>query len=239
MRKYTTSDCGEIAAPTSSRKRRFSTMKTNFLPKIILNLLATWENNKSEEFLFSELIERHPGIDGEWVAKCRKLRNSYITKVKRVTKVEPYFVRCSDYLTRDIILEFIKSIKEEHPILTEDWIIEPNTKIIGEMLELTKNELLVLELSMQLINASYEYRQVFENLRYSRTNDNIQEMYARIFDFSREEIKVIFDGFLVKSGFLEIDADYRCLYRLSDDIEEIFDRPFLTLESIEESQRRD
>lgn len=205
----------------------------NFEGKMIINLLSAWEPAYECNYFMSVLFDyMPPELRGEWHMDYLKLKKDHLTQ--RVEDgYDGHYVRYSSILTIDLIASWIAMMKEEFPILVEDWSISDKAKLLGPILELDRFETLILDFALRYSSLSYNMRQLLDQFKHHPLATIPVDGYSCLLGISKSDAKKALSGFLLNSGFLAPLNGHKSLHVLSDDMAPVFEKQLNSIEDVE------
>lgn len=173
--------------------------------KILLNVLSRWKGSFSDENLMRVILDRFPGDTAKkvgWPLRIGKIEDAWITKQRETNEfVSTNFPNYGKFLTKDDILDIIiNPMVAFCPEYGDPFPLTRTCQTLGELLDLSEEERIFLQLAIDMKDLPYPIEAVYP--RVMQCFDNKVEMYSAMFGFTKDQVRDIMSGFLIKSGFL-------------------------------------
>lgn len=214
-----------------------------FCEKIMLNLFANWNTSFAYERIYSKMIyyRRHIFTDaGHWGdaldAKLVEYRRRQQAKGESTLDSYDFPVAPEKYLTEEDIRRTVEQIISKCPYLENDFELEDNAKMLGDLLDLDSAEQILLQLSIfSTGRLQYPFEELLPYVTKMSEFDDHYRMYEKFFGLSEKETGKALDGFLFKSGLLVPHRTNKNLFQIAPEMADAFTDQNVTANSIGES----
>jgi hypothetical protein len=130
-----------------------------FFSKLILNLLSDFSETYSEYSLLNRLAHE-PLLEGPWFAELREIMNEAIKNEKTLMGVS--VIR--SIVGRQEVAGIIRKIFKANPHLKQKPKPRETSLTLGELLDLTELEILMLDAACRYPEMDYQIRSLFDNI---------------------------------------------------------------------------
>lgn len=216
------------ARSDADKKSRDTDLKTGFTSEQIfafkcsVNVLKEFNDLQYPSTFLTHLAECKEFDDCTWTDEFFELYKAYKEEYKSVK------------FTSEEIIHFTDIIQKEITQIDDPFKVSFQTTLFGDLLELTHNERLVLELT-RLLTKFYEcpLRHAFETLRWENT-DKVK-FYSMTLGLSRSAIKETFNGFMFKSQMLIENIEFKNSFQINGTLEDLMFDENLSLEVVDKT----
>ncbi len=209
-----------------------ASMSEIFQVKMILNTLRYWKGTFADEAFLRSAMDRCPGVIHHqvgWPAQIRKMEEEW---QKTTTDSFSNYISYSKFLTYEDVQDIIVNpMIAACPDYLEPFPISTTCQTLASLLDCTPEETIFLQLAMDFRNVGYPFDALLPRL--SNVFDNKMLMYSNILGLSMKQVKDIFDGFLVKSGFVVPSTYPEGFFSLSPVFENAFNERDIKPEDVE------
>jgi SpoVK/Ycf46/Vps4 family AAA+-type ATPase len=218
-------------------------MSKLFVEKVMLNLLTTWR----ETFYYENLVRRAMhhgaglfdlgGVSSDWREFLTNKRNAHVAILEargdsRASSYD-YLVPITEYLDKSDMQTVYDMITGSKPELKEDFVLDANIELLGGLLELTPMERLVLQMSAEMQELEYPMSDMFQRLNHDDKMLDPALAYSVLFGKAESEFKNISKSFLLNSGILQTNIDYKYLHQINEELVDSFTDKKLTLDTLD------
>ncbi len=201
-----------------------------FFCKVVLNLLSDFQETYSEYYLLQKLAHESV-LDGPWFMRLRQIIQDSIDNDKSVLGIGVIRSCISRRDVRDIIEE----VYEVHPEYRGKIVPNETSRTLGELLELTQLETILLDAACRFTEMSYNHRLLLDNLDMRFKSP--AELYAKMFGFPSKDGQKLMQGLLFNAGILVKNgaSSPDGMHGLNSDLEAVFTNKSLKIEEIDEA----
>lgn len=230
---------GWIASLTTSSE---STMQKKFLEKVLLNLISNWSDTYYyDSFLHRVLNNSYYFFQGDSVRSEASEWDSELQHLREKGKTERHekyglSVTIKDVMSAEDIRAARQKIENENPEITMDFRVESNTKLLGELLELTNAEMLILQMALYCnTGVLHPYNDMLSSFSHASEFEDPAYAYRVMLGISEDEANAALKGFLFTSGMLTKNTRIRYLHQLVPELAEAFVDTSMTRDSLSSS----
>ncbi len=186
-----------------------------FIIKMIYNFLGNYSETYRDAYVVQSLLH-DPGFLSQ--TRSFKTLNTKLRTELEKDSTTPI----KEIITKTDVIRLREELSKEIPDIEKDFQISEISKTFGELLELTKFEIIILEAAKSFLFSDYIYRRVFDNVEYYFSN--INEALSCIFGMNNKDVNHCLNGLLFKSGLLIKDGCHAPanFWGITPDLEEIF-----------------
>lgn len=184
-------------------------LQTIFFEKIGINLIRKLQKSYGYDKTLNQFLQYRAYVyteTGPWYEGIIAKQNEYRKVKKRRAKLADEFdfpLAPSDYLDQTDIDNAVGYILKHNPLLEADFRVEDNVTMLGDLLELSEVERLILQFSMYNTGRmGYPWDSVLAAVGASSEYDEPARLYEAMFGIDEAEIQKAMDGFLFNSGLV-------------------------------------
>jgi transitional endoplasmic reticulum ATPase len=205
----------------------YSDTNDTFFCKVALNLLKDFTETYSEYSLLHRFA--HDSVlEGPWFLNLRKAISDAVATDKSMLGVS--VVR--SLVGRKEVQAMVEEIYEAYPDLRKPVLPRETSKTLGELLELSTMETLILDSACRFPDMPYTSRSMLDSI--DMRFKSVGELYACLFGFTAKEGQKAQAGILFNAGIMSKEG---CapdgLYGLNSDLSEVFQNKNLKIDEID------
>jgi len=214
-----------------------ATSVNKFMKKAIYNILRKYNGSSDGGFLLKKIYgcsdEIEMGVN--WVRDYEILLNNYLEIIvdERDKKIAQDYVLPDKFCSVEQVHIMLDKMVDELSYLEEPFVHHINTHIIGDLLELTEIERLILSSSLFIDDINYKIEKIFTVISNDDRFKTTSNFYSGIFNVNNKIMSNTIKGFLFNGGLLLPHENIKCFHQITESLSTVIKDQGLTLEEIE------
>lgn len=211
-----------------------------FVEKILFNMIKNLSKSFAYERAFNQVLTYRGYLfsnSGEWYANILAKQLDAKKARKEASKFADemdFPIPPCEYLTESDVQDAMERLLQCEPHLSEPFPLEKNVVLLGDLLELSEAERLILQMATYG-GLTYPYDGILSSVTYATEFDEPGRIYEVMFGLSPAEVKKTLQGFLFNSGLVIPQKRYRNLHSIVPELSDTFSDANISAQSISES----